>query len=225
MSEIRSTASSPTTVALPQVNRVIRNTYMLLSMVLGVAAVMSILALSMNIGWSLGMWLAFMAVFIGGPFLIHANRSSTAGIAITFAWAAAVGFLLGPLVGVYLRIPGGTTVVSNALVTTALMFFALSGYALASRRDFSFMRGFIFVGLLVVLAAIIANIFLQMPALSLAISAAAVLLMSALILFDTSRMVNGGETNYVTITVSLFANITILFSHLMNLFALFGGDD
>jgi modulator of FtsH protease len=111
------------------------------------------------------------------------------------------------------------------MATTAVIFFALSGYALTTRKNFSFLGGFVMVGCLVVLAAIIANIFLNIPALSLAISAAAVMLMSAAILWDTSRMVNEGETNYVMMTVSLFANIFVMFMHLLNLFSFLSGDD
>jgi modulator of FtsH protease len=129
------------------------------------------------------------------------------------------------MVGAYLSMPGGGSIVFNALATTAILFFALSAYAVTSKKDFSFMAGFLFVGLIVVLLAIVANIFLQMPLLSLTISGVAVMLMCGMILFDTSRMVNGGETNPVLIVVSLFANITVLFSHLLSLFSFLGGDD
>jgi modulator of FtsH protease len=113
----------------------------------------------------------------------------------------------------------------GALGTTAVTFVALSAYAVTTRKDFSFLGGFVFVGFLVVLAAIVANLFLGLPALSLAISAAAVLVVSAAILFDTSRMIHDGEANYVMMTVSLYANIYVLFLHLLNLFHAFSGDN
>jgi modulator of FtsH protease len=208
-----------------QINRTVRQTYQLLTMVMAIAAAGAGVGLAMNIGWSIGMWVLFMVVFIGGPFLLHAKRESQASIGLCLAWAGLVGFLLSPLVNAYLSIPGGSNVVLNALVATAVLFGGLSLYALSSRRDFSFMGGFLFAGVLVLLLAIVANLFLQIPALSLAISAAAVLLMCGLILFDTSRMVNGGETNPVMITVSLFANIVVLFTHLLNLFSALSGED
>ncbi len=209
----------------PPVSRVVRQTYTLLGIVMAVAATGAGIGLAMNIGWGLGMWLLFMVVFIGGPFAINAAKSGDAAIWLTIAWGGLVGFLLSPLVNAYLSLPGGSSIVLNALGATAVLFFALSGYALVSKRDFSFMAGFLFVGLIVVLLAIVANIFFQVPALSLAISAASVLLMCGMILYDTSRMIHDGESNCVTITVSQFANITVLFAHLLRLFAFLGGED
>jgi len=208
-----------------QINRTVRQTYQLLAMTTAVGAVGAGIGLSMNMGWSVGMWVLFMAVFIGGPFLIHRNRESQASIGLCLGWAGLVGFLLSPLVNAYLSIPGGSGIVLNALTATAVLFGSLSLYALSSKRDFSFMGGFLFAGIIVVLLAIVANLFLQIPALSLVISGVAVMLMSGLILFDTSRMINGGETNPVMITVSLFANLVVLFSHLLNLFSFLSGDD
>ncbi len=211
-------------VATP-INRTLRQTYTLLGIVMAIAAAGAGVGLAINMPWSMGMWIGFMVVFIGGPFLINANRNSQASIGLTMVWAGLVGFLLSPMVNAYLSIPGGSSIVLNALATTAVLFFSLSAYALTTKKDFSFMAGFLFVGLILVLLAIIANIFLQIPALSLTISSVAVLLMCGMILFDTSRMVNGGETNPVMIVVSLFANIVVLFSHLLSLFSFLGGDD
>jgi len=115
--------------------------------------------------------------------------------------------------------------VMQALGGTAIVFFGLSAYALTTRKDFSFMGGFLMVGLLVAVVAMIANIFLNIPALSLTISAAVVMIMSGLILFDTSRIVNGGETNYIRATVGLYLSIYNLFIHLLSLLSVFGGDD
>jgi modulator of FtsH protease len=208
-----------------ETNRVVRQTYTLLSMVLAVAAIGAGVGLAVGLQVSLGMLLLFLAVFIGGSFALHAMRNSQASIGLTFAWGGAVGFLMSPIVGVYLSFPGGQSIVLNALVTTAALFFGLSLYALKSRKDFSFMGGFLFTGLILLLVAIVANLFLQIPLLSLTISACAVLLMSALILFDTSRMIHGGETNPVVLTVSLFGSIAVMFLHLLRLFAAFAGED
>lgn len=207
-----------------QGNTLVRNTFLLLSLVLGVAAAGAAVGLATGMGWGLGMWLVFMVAFIGGPFLIARMRGQAA-IFTTFAWAGLIGFLLSPMIAGYLALPGGPSIVFNALATTAVLFTALSAYAVMSRRDFSFMRGFIFAGLLVVLLAIVANLFLQMPLLSVTISAAAVLLMCALILYDVSRLIHDGAASAIMITVSLFADIVVLFSHLLNLFAAFSGDD
>jgi len=208
-----------------QLNRTVRQSYTLLAIVMAIAAAGAGFGLSMGLKWSIGMWIALMVVFIGGPYLISAKRDSQASIGLTMAWAGLVGFLLSPMVGHYLAVPGGSSIVLNALATTAVLFFALSGYALTTRKDFSFMGGFLFVGLIVVLLAIVANIFLQMPALSLTISSVAVLLMCGMILYDTSRLINGGETNPVMVVIALFADIVVLFSHLLSLFSFLSGDD
>ena len=136
-----------------------------------------------------------------------------------------MGASLGPMLSHYASMPNGTSLILQALGGTALIFFALSGYALTSKKDFSFMGGFLMVGLIVVIVASLANIFFQIPALSLAISSAVIMIMSGLILFDTSRIINGGETNYIRATVSLYLNIYNIFVHLLHLLGVFGGDD
>ncbi len=204
-------------------NKVLRNTYLLLAMTLFTSAVTA--GVAMATGAQPVHWLLMLAVFIGMPFVISYLRDSVWALPLTFAFTAFMGYVLGPILSLYLSLPNGPQIVMAAFGTTAIAFVGLSAYAIATRTDFSFMGGFLMVGLLAVLAAIIANIFLQIPALSLTISAAAVLLMSGMILFDTSRMIHGGETNYVVMTVSLFANIYVMFVHLLNLFsALSGGD-
>jgi modulator of FtsH protease len=147
------------------------------------------------------------------------------GIVVVFGVAGLLGFGLGPVLSHYLSMPNGSQVVGTALGGTGIVFLGLSGYALTSRRDFSFMGGFLFAGLIVVLVAMIANIFLAIPALSLALSAAIVMLMSGLILFDTSRIINGGETNYINATVSLYLSIYNLFVAMLQLLGAFSGDD
>lgn len=205
-------------------NKVLRNAYILLGMSLAVAAVTAFAAVSSNA--QPVHWIIMLAVFMGGPFLIARVSRTAASLPAVLVYTAVTGWFLGPFVGMYLtRVPGGGMIVFNALATTALVFVAMSGYAIASRRDFSFLRGFVLTGLIVALVAIVANIFLAIPALSLAISAAVVLLMSALILYRTSEVVNGGEDNYVLVTVDLYTSIYTLFVHLMNLFGFMSGDD
>ena len=144
---------------------------------------------------------------------------------IGIAFTGLLGASLGPMLNSYLALPNGASLVMQALGGTAVVFFGLSGYALTTRKDFSFLGGFLFVGLLVIVVASLANIFFQIPAVSLAISAAAVLIMSGLILFDTSRIINGGETNYIRATVSLYLNIYNLFIHMLHLLTALSGRD
>ncbi len=206
-----------------QINKVVRNTYLLLSMNLATSAVAA--GVAMTTGAQPMHWLLILAVFIGMPFLINALRNSVWALPLTFLFTGFMGYTLGPILSFYLGLPNGSQIVLSAFATTAALFVGLSAYAMVSRKDFSFMGGFLFVGLIVVLLAIVANLFLEIPALSLTISAASVILMSGMILYDTSRMIHDGEANYVLITVSLFADLYVMFVHLLNLFAAFTGQD
>jgi len=136
-----------------------------------------------------------------------------------------MGASIGPMLNRYAALPQGPEIIMQALGATALVFFALSAYTLTSKKDFCFMGNFLFVGLILAVVAGIANIFFQVPALHLAINAVIVLVMSGFILFDTSRIVNGGETNYIRATVSLYLNIFNLFTALLQLIGVFNSDD
>ena len=205
-------------------NKLIRNTYVLLSMTLLFSAVTAAMSMAMSVSPGVSMMTTLGA--LGLIWLVlPRTENSGAGIAVVFAIAGLLGFGLGPMLSYYLAMPNGPQTVATALGGTGLIFLGLSGYALTTRKDFSFMGGFLFMGLIVVLVAMIANIFLEIPALSLALSAIIVLLMSGLILFDTSRIVNGGETNYLRATVALYLDIYNLFIHLLSLLTAFGGDD
>ncbi len=205
-------------------NKVIRNTYTLLSMTILFSAVTAGFAMMTNA--QPVHWLIMLVVFLGGPFVINALRNSAMGLVAIFAFTGAMGYILGPILSLYLALPNGSQIVTTAFGLTGVIFLGLSGYALVSRKNFSFMGGFLMVGFLVMLAAIVLNIFLEIPALSLAISAAMVLLLSAGILYETSAMVHGGETNYITMTVALYTSIFALLMHLLNLLQFFmGGDD
>lgn len=208
------------TVALAN-TKTIRNAYMLLTMIMGFSAVTAWYAVASG-AQPVNIWI-FLAFMIGMPFAIHATRNSVAGLGLSFVYAGLLGYFLGPIVGFYARMDPNIPI--YALAATSVIFFALSGYALVSRRDFSFLRGFVFVGFLVLLVGIIANLFMQVPALSLAISAAAVLLISAAILWETSTLINDPDANYIVIATSLMGSIWVLFMHLMRLFAFFSGED
>jgi len=216
-------ATAPAVQTTEATNKVVRNTYLLLTLTLITSATTA--GFAMVTGAQPVHWLLMLAVFIGMPFVISALRDSVWSLPLTFLFTGFMGYVLGPILTYYLGLPNGGQIVLAAFATTALMFLGLSAYAITTRKDFNFMGGFLMVGMIVVLIAIVANIFLEIPALSLTISAAAVILMSGMILFDTSRMINGGETNYVVMTVSLFADIYVMFVHLLNLFAFLSGDN
>ncbi len=204
-------------------NKVLRNTYMLLSMTLLFSAATA--GVSMAIGLGQGAGLILLLVGFGLLFVVHRTADSSTGLIMVFAFTGVMGASIGPMLNYYLALPNGPGLVLQALGGTALVFFGLSAYALTTRKDFSYMGGFLFVGLLVAVVASIANIFLGIPALSLTISAAVVMIMSGLILFDTSRIINGGETNYIRATVSLYLDIYNLFIHLLHLLTALSGDD
>lgn len=203
-------------------NKVIRNTYSLLSMTLFFSALCALVTMAMQVGQGAG----FM-MFIGGfimTFVVRATANSAKGLIAVFVFAGLMGGALGPIISVYIAAyANGSAIVAQALGGTALIFLSLSGYALTTGKNFNFIGGFLFTGLIVALIAMIANIFLQIPALSLAISSAVILLMSGFILFDTSRIINGGERNYIMATISLYLSIFNIFIHLLNLLAALNG--
>lgn len=204
-------------------NKVLKNTYMLLGMTLLFSAMTA--GVSMAVGLGQGAALVLLLIGFGLLFVVNKTADSSKGLLAIFAFTGVMGASIGPMLNHYLAMPNGPALVMQALGGTAIIFFGLSAYALTTRKDFSFMGGFLMVGLLVAVVAMIANIFLAIPALSLTISAAIVMIMSGLILFDTSRIINGGETNYIRATVSLYLNIYNLFIHLLSLLTAFSGDD
>lgn len=209
--------------AVVDTNKVLRNTYMLLGMTLLFSAVTAGISMAMGLGQ--GAALVLTLVGFGLLFVVNRMADSSKGLVAIFAFTGVMGAALGPMLNYYLAMPGGPALVMQALGGTAVVFFGLSAYALTTRKDFSYMGGFLMVGLIVAVVAMIANIFLAIPALSLTISAAVVMIMSGLILFDTSRIVNGGETNYIRATVGLYLNIYNLFVHMLSLLTALGGDD
>ncbi len=204
-------------------NKVLKNTYMLLGLTLAFSALCA--GVSMAVGFPALPWFMTFIGMFGLLYLVHATADSGWGLLTVFLFTGFMGATLGPMLSIYLSMPNGPGLVMQALGGTALVFFALSAYALTTRKDFSYMGGFLMVGLIVVIVAMIANLFLAIPALSLTISAGVVLIMSGLILYDTSRIINGGETNYIRATVGLYLNIYNLFIHLLSLLTVLGGDD
>lgn len=204
-------------------NKVLRNTYMLLSATLLFSAITAGIAMVMNLGQGAAMILSLIG--FGLIFAVNATADSSKGLVMVFAFTGVMGAALGPMLNHYVSLPNGPALVLQALAGTALVFFTLSGYALTTRKDFSFMGGFLMVGLVVMVVASLANIFFHIPAVSLAISAGVIFLMSGLILFDTSRIIHGGETNYIRATVSLYLNIYNIFVHLLSLLGVFGSDE
>jgi modulator of FtsH protease len=206
-----------------ETNKVLRNTYMLLAMTLVFSAVCAGITMAMGIGpmMSLGMTIgAFVTLFI-----VQKKADSASGLFWVFAFTGLLGGSLGFILNAYMGLANGPALILQALGGTALIFFGLSAYVLTTKKDFSFMGGFLMVGLMVVVIAAIANIFFAVPAVSLALSAAIVFIMSGLILFDTSRIIHGGETNYIRATVSMYLNIYNLFTALLHLLGAFGNDD
>lgn len=204
-------------------NRVLRNTYALLAATLLFSGVMA--AVSMAVAPPRGMSLICTLGALGVlMFLLPKYENSSAGVGIVFLGTGLLGFGLGPMLNAYASLPNGSTIVATAMGGTGVIFLALSAYVLTTKKTFEFMGGMLFVGLIVVFGAAIINIFAQIPALSLVISSAIVLLMSGFILFDTSRIVNGGETNYIRATVSMFLNIFNLFTSLLHLLGIMGDD-
>ena len=205
-------------------NKVLRNTYLLLSMTFLFSALTAYLSMASG-ARPMNPLLMIVGVY-GLMFLTQALRNSVWGLLSVFAFTGFLGYTLGPLLNYYLTgFSNGHQLVATALGGTGMIFFALSGYALTTRKDFSFLGGFLFIGTMVAVLAMIAGIFFQTPALQLAISAAFMLIASGLILFQTSEIIHGGETNYISATVGLFVSIYNLFVSLLNLLSAFSGRD
>jgi len=206
------------------INRTLRNTYQLLSATLLFSGLMAFLSMSLNFPY-LGIWITLGGYF-GLLFLVTKLRNSAAGIIAVFALTGFMGLTLGPIIGIYTTaFSNGTELVAMAMTGTAAIFLSLSFYALYSQRDFSFMSGFLTAGIVVAFLAGIAAYFFQIPTLALTVSAAFILLMSGLILFETSNIIRGGETNYIMATVTLYISIYNLFLSLIHLLGVFSGDD
>ncbi|MGB5330706.1 MAG: Bax inhibitor-1 family protein [Gammaproteobacteria bacterium] len=215
------TAVTRSTEAILQTNKLIKNTYMLLSMTLIFSGLLAFLSIAMNVSHGI----AFAASLVGIGllwFVLPRTQNSAAGVPVIFAITGLLGFGLGPMLSYYLAV--NPNIVMLAMGGTGTIFLGLSGYALTTRKDFSFMGGFIFVGMLVAIGAMLLNLFLGIPALALAVSAAVIMIMSGFILFQTSALIHGGETNYISATAGLFIAILNIFTSLLHILGAFSDD-
>ncbi|NVK40674.1 MAG: Bax inhibitor-1/YccA family protein [Oceanospirillaceae bacterium] len=202
-------------------NKVLRNTYFLLGMTLAWSAVIAGVAAALALPHP-GLIITLVG-FYGLLFLTEKNRNSSLGLLFVFLLTGFMGYTLGPILNMFLA-RGGAEIVMMALGGTALTFFTTSAYALTTKRDLSFIGGMLMAGFVVLLVAVIANIFLQMPALSLAISAMFILFSSGAILLTTQQIVRGGETNYISATVTLYVSIYNIFVSLLQILGLTSSD-
>jgi modulator of FtsH protease len=215
------TAVTRPTEAILQTNKLIKNTYMLLSMTLIFSGVMAFISIALQTGHGMAMVASLVAIGLLW-FVLPRTQNSAAGIPVIFGITGLLGFGLGPMLSYYLSV--NPNIVMVAMGGTGAIFLGLSGYALTSRKDFSFMGGFLVVGLLVAIGAMLLNLFLAIPALALAISAAVIMIMSGLILYQTSSMIHGGETNYISATAGLFISILNIFTSLLHILGAFSDD-
>ena len=209
----QSVASRPIESVL-STNKVIRSTYQLLSMTLIFSAFTAYLSIAMQASQGMGLVATIVGIVMLW-FVLPKTANSASGIPVIFAITGLLGFGIGPMVAYYLSVD--SSIVMTALGGTGVIFLALSGYALTTRKDFSFMGGFLMVGMFVIIGASLLNIFLGIPALGLAMSAAVVMIMSGFILYETSSIIHGGETNYIMATASLFLSLLNMFTALLHL--------
>ncbi len=222
---------NPTVRTIPQsreavlaTNSLIRNTYTLLSLTLLFSAAMAVVAMVTKTP-PLNVWFVLIGYF-GLLFLTSYLRNSAWGLLSVFALTGFMGYTLGPIISIYIAaFSNGAQLVAYAMGATGVIFLGLSGYALSTRKDFSYMGSFLMAGILVAFLAAIANIFIGMPALALAVSSLFIVLMCGLILYQTSAMVHGGETNYIMATITLYVAIYNLFTSLLHILGIFGGEE
>jgi modulator of FtsH protease len=221
------TLSQPGSLALDQ-NKVLRNTYMMLALTMIPTIVGAFIGTSINFSFMaqhpiMGALMMFGAM-MGLMFAVTALRDSVWGIVALLGFTLVAGVFLGPILQVALHLKNGAQLIGMAAGGTGIIFFSLATIATVTKKDFSFMGKFLFIGLILLVVASLANIFFQVPALSLTISAIAVLIFSAYILYDVSQIVHGGETNYVMATLGLYMNIYNLFINLLQLLMAFSGE-
>ena len=215
------------TIATTQ-NKVLRNTYMMLALTMVPTIMGAFVGTSMNLSFMAASpimsALLMFGVMMGMLFAVSALRNSVWGVVALLGFTFVAGVFLGPILQVALHLKNGAQLIGMAAGGTGIIFFSLATVATVTKKDFSFMGKFLFIGLILLIVASLANMFFQIPALSLTISSIAVLIFSAYILFDVSRIVNGGETNYVMATLGLFLNIYNLFINLLQLLMAFSGE-
>ncbi|EEX66492.1 BAX inhibitor (BI)-1/YccA family protein [Vibrio metoecus] len=206
-----------------ETNKVLKNTYFLLSMTLVTSAIAAMATMAIGISpiVALVMQLAAIGVLF---FVMPKAINSSSGVVWTFVFTGLMGGALGPMLNFYAAMPNGPIVIAQALGLTGMVFLGLSAYTITSKKDFSFMRNFLFAGLIIVIVSSLINIFVGSSVAHLAISSASALLFSGFILFDTSRIVRGEETNYISATISMYLNILNLFTSLLSILGIMNDD-
>ena len=205
-----------------ETSKVLRNTYLLLSITLAFSALTAWVSVAMGVTL-MNPWIFLIGIF-GLSYLVNKTADSALGLVMVFLFTGFLGFYVGPVISLYSAMPGGSSAVVSALGLTAVVFLGLSGYALMTKKDFSFMTGFLTVGLIALFAVVMLSWFMDLSAFMGAIGAAVVLLMSGLILWQTSAIIHGGETNYILATVTLYVSLYNIFVNLLMIFDM-GGDD
>lgn len=213
-----SIGAAPAGIAAVEINKVLRNTYMLLSMTLAFSAVVAGLAMAMNAPYP--GFIPVLIGFFGLLFIVHKTANSPWGLFWVFAFTGFMGYALGPILNLYLSLPNGGSIVASAMGTTAIAFVGLSAYALITRKDFSFLSGFLVVGFFVLMGAVLLGFFFELSAFQTAISAGFVLFSSAAILWQTSAIIHGGETNYLLATITLYVSIYNILLSLLHIFGI-----
>lgn len=219
------TATYGSTMAVAERNRVLRNTYFLLALSMLPTAAGAMLGISMQFAMTplMGL-LLFLGVSFGCFYAIEKTKNSAAGVFVLLGWTGFMGLWLSQILQVALRFSNGAELIGTAAIGTAAIFFTLSTIATVTKKDFGFLGNFLFVGMIIVLLAAVANIFFAIPAMSLAISAAVLVIFSLYILVDVSRIVNGGETNYITATLQLYLDVYNVFVSLLHILMAFTGN-
>ena len=225
--QIRITGQA-TQVASLQQNKVLRNTYALLALSMIPTVIGALVGVQMGFSFFAGSpmisFMVFLGVAFGFMWGIERTKNSGMGVVLLLGFTFFMGLMLSRILQVALGFSNGPTLIATAAGGTGAIFFTLAGIATVTKKDFSFLGKFLFIGVIVVLLAAVANIFFQIPALSLTISAVAVLVFSAYILYDISRIVNGGETNYISATLAVYLDVYNVFVSLLNLLMAFSGE-
>jgi len=211
-----------------QQNKALRNTYMLLALTMVPTVIGALVGVQMQFSFFAGSplisFMLFMGIAFGFMWGIERTKDSGLGVALLLGFTFFMGLMLSRILQVALGFSNGGSLIATAAGGTGAIFFTLAGVATVTKKDFSFLGKFLFIGMVVVLLAALANIFFQIPALSLTISAVAVLIFSAYILYDISRIVNGGEDNYISATLMVYLDVYNVFVSLLNLLMAFGGE-
>ena len=228
MENIRSYSRTTTLDHAQGQHRVLRNTYALLALSMVPTIAGALLGVQLKFSFLAGnpfiAFMLFLGVAFGFMWGIERTKNSGMGVALLLGFTFFMGLMLSRILQAALGFSNGGTLIAMAAGGTGAIFVALAGVAATTKRDFSNLGNFLFSGVILLLVAIVANIFFQIPALALAISAVAVVLFSAYILYDINRIVQGGETNYITATLAVYLDIYNVFVHLLNLLMAFTGD-